>query len=204
MPPLRRHPRLALVALGLGSVLLGTTAGGELFHGYGKSGGAYLLHAGVFVLLLAGSTTVGSRHVSVGPGRRGVAAVALALVLLYPLSVLFIWYDLVVTPPPYYGADPTLAGLAADRLGFVLALAPLGAGYVLGADRGSAVASTATAVPATVFLLVLGGPTLAYGVAVANGAHQGFSLLVYLLLGVAGVVGSVPLYVVARSDARSR
>lgn len=202
MSPVRRHPRLALVALGLGSVLLGTTAGGELFHGYGKSGGAYLLHAGVFALLLAG-TTVAARRVGVGAGRRGVVTVALALVLLYPLSVLFIWYDLVVTPPPYYGADPTLAGLAADRLGFVLALAPLGSGYVLGADRGSSEASTPTAVPATVVLLVLGGPTLAFGVAVANGAH-GLVLFVYVLLGVAGVVGSIPLYVVARSEARGR
>lgn len=193
----RRHPRAAVAALGVLAVLAGATAGGELFHGYAKSGGAYLLHAGVFALLLAGAATA-LDVTSLPTDRRGAGAALLALLALYPLAVGFIWYDLVVTPPPYYGADPSLAGLALDRLGFVLALAPLPAGYALGAYASAPPDDRSAAVPLLAAALGAGGPAAAYAVAVRGGAHPGFSALFYGLLAVAGVVAALPVALLAR------
>lgn len=197
MWPIDRHPRIAIAALGVLSVLIGYTAGGELFHGYAKSGGAYFLHGGVVALLLAGTMTALDRT-SLRADLRGAGAAILALVTLYPLAVGFIWYDLVVTPPPFYGADPSMFGLAFDRLGFVLALAPLPAGYMLGAYASAPSDESSPAVPVLAATLVVGGPTAAYVVAVDGGAHPGFSSLFYGLLAFAGIVGSLPFYLVSR------
>lgn len=42
------------------------------------------------------------------------------------------------------------------------------------------------------------GPALAYVIAVSGGVHPGFASLFYGLLGIAGLVGSLPFYVIAR------
>lgn len=197
MHPIRSHPRAILVTLGLLSVLVSYTAGGELFHGYGKSGGAYLLHVGVFALLLAGTMALDQRW-KVDAGWRGLVVTIFALAALYPLAVAFIWYDLVVTPPPYYGANPSLIALAVDRLGFILALTPLSMGYVLGAYRSTSADTRSPVILILMVLLVVSGPALAYVIAVMNGSHPGFALLFYILLGFAGVIGSFPLYIIAQ------
>jgi len=193
----RRHPRLVLVVLGVLSILTGYVVSGELFQGYSQSGGAVLVHAGVFALLLAGTMSVCAK-VPLRADQNGIVAAVGALIALYPLAVGFIWYDLVVTPPPYYGGEPTLVDMARNRLGFVLALAPLTAGLIAGAFVSTPPEKRSVVVPVLASAFAVGGPALGYQLAVIGGAHPGFAKLLYVLLAFSVGVGSLPLYVIAR------
>jgi len=139
MRPSRRWPRLALALLGGLHVVAGEATLGVLFEGYGP--GAYLIHVGAFALLLAGLPTVLART-GLYPDRRGVVTAGLAFGVLYPLAIGLLWAGLVT--PPYFPTDPSGLGLAVDRLGFVLLLTPIAAGYVLGAAANATVATGRT------------------------------------------------------------
>ncbi|AQL42284.1 hypothetical protein BV210_05955 [Halorientalis sp. IM1011] len=194
-----QHPRLSLVVLGASTILIGYLLDGELFHGYSLSITAVLLHGGVFALLLAGTMTLCGRT-ALPPDLCGVVSALLAFAVLYPLAVGFIWYNLVVMPPPSYGGDPTLVSMACNRLAFLLGLAPITAGVVAGAYLATPRDKRLLRVPLLAVLLVIGGPTMGYWVAVQDGAHSGFAILVYLLLAVGAGLGTLPLALFAKLE----
>ncbi|MFD1589303.1 hypothetical protein ACFR9U_20185 [Halorientalis brevis] len=194
-----RHPRRALCVLGAISILTGYLLGGELFHGYSQSVNAVLVHAGVYALLLAGTMSL-CAQTSMRGDRCGLVAAFLALVVLYPLAVGFIWYDLVVTPPPYYSGNPTLVNMARNRLAFVLGLAPITAGFIAGASLATPREERSLVVPILAIALVIGGPIMGYSLAVQGGAHGGFAMLFYLLLALGAGIGSLPLALFAKLE----
>lgn len=198
MRSVRERPHLTLVGLGGLAILLSYTAGNELFHGYAKSGGGYLLHAGMFAVISGVSATVFSNIDEMNTTSKAFASMTVAFILLYPIALGFIWYDIIITPPPNYGANPSLFDLAIDRLGFVLSLSPLGAGYVLGAYKARP-SATQRKIPVLTLFLVLCASVLAYGIALLNGGHPGFTLLFYAMLTGVGILGSIPFYVVAKA-----
>ncbi|WP_121821970.1 hypothetical protein [Halostella salina] len=208
MDRLRTHPAFALVGLGVLAALSGIMLGGDVFFGYGKFGEAYVFHVGVFAFALAGAMTL-VRRTSLQASYRAVATASLALVALYLCAVVLLWYDVIVTPPPIYSPDPTLAGLALDRVSMALALTPLAAGYVFGADSVTSPGSRGETVPSVLVLFVLGSFALAARIDSSGGAHPGFVGLIYQIVLVVGVVAALPFYVVAswefaeRSDGAS-
>jgi hypothetical protein len=171
--------------------------------GYGKGAGAYLFHAGVFAVLLAGADTLLVRLVpDASPDRRALVAGALALPALGAVATGLIWYDLVLTPPPNYGADPTLAGFVRDRFGFALAFAPLAAGHAVGLWWGRPADERWRPTPGVAPLTALVALMGSYAASLGSGTHPGFAFLFYLLLGVAGVVAAVPLALLGRAANR--
>lgn len=142
MDPRRRWPRLALALLGGLELLMGYAIVRDLIEGYWP--GTYLFHVGLLALLLAGLPTV-LAQTEWYPDRRGVITVGLALGGLYLLAVGLLWAGLV--PPPYFPADPSVLGLAVDRLGVLLLLTPIAVGYVLGATANEPAPASRTHSP---------------------------------------------------------
>ncbi|RXK51993.1 hypothetical protein [Halorientalis pallida] len=194
-----RRPRLSLSVLGTTSILTEYLLSGELFHGYSLSVNAVLLHAGVFSLLLPGTMTLCVKT-SLRSDLCGVVSALLTLAVLYPLAVGFIWYDLVVTLPPYNAGNPTLVGMARNRLTFVLGLAPITAGVISGAYVATPREKRSLAVPILACALVIGGPALGYWLAVQSGAHGGFAMLLFVLLALGAGLGSLPLAVFTKLE----
>lgn len=194
-----RRPRLSLSVLGTISILTEYLLSGEFFHGYSLSVNAVLLHAGVFLLLLAGTMTL-CAQTSLRPHLCGVVSALLALAALYPLAVGFIWYDLVVTPPPYNAGNPTLVGMARNQLTFVLGLAPITAGVISGAYVATPREERSLVVPILAGALVIVGPAMGYWLAVQNGAHGGFAMLLFVLLALGAGLGSLPLAVFTKLE----
>lgn len=223
MHPRRRWPRLALLLLGGLEAIVGSAVVGDLFEGYGP--GTYLLHVGAFALLLAGLPTVLVRT-RLYPDPRGVVTAGLAFGGLYPLAVGLLWAG--VVPSPYFPTAPSALGLAVDRLGFLLLLTPIAVGYVLGADtNGSAAArtrsrprrrrrSSASGASGTrrlgrlqgwlpdlsslAILVALSAPLIGYLIMVSGpgGVYIGPPFLLYWGALFAGVVVTIPFYLVAR------
>ncbi|WP_299266879.1 hypothetical protein [Halorientalis sp.] len=189
-----RHPRLSLLLLGTVSILTEYLLSGELFHGYSLSVNAVLLHAGAFSLLLPGTMTL-CAQTSIRTDLCGVVSALLALAVLYPLAVGFIWHHLVVTPPPYYDGTPTLVGMARNRLTFVLGFAPITVGAISGGYIPTPREERSLAVPILAGVLVIGGPAMGYWLAVQSGAHGEFALLLFFVLALGAGLGSLPLAV---------
>lgn len=219
MHPSRRRPRLALAVLGGLKAIAGYATVGLLFTGYGP--GAYLIHVGAFALLLAGLPTVLLRT-GLHPDRRGVVTAGLAFCGLYPLALGLPWAGLV--PVPYFPSAPSALGLALDRLGFLLLLTPVAAGYVLGATpatttgrtrsglrrrprtngasaaRRPADRSGAPDLPALAILVGLLAPLIGYVILTVGpgGEQTGPPFLLYWGALFAGGLEAVPFYLVAR------
>lgn len=197
MKAVRHHPRLALAGLGVLAVLAGYTDGWRLLHGYEKRGGAFLLHAGVYALLLAGVAALLDHVAGTGTARRALGEAALAMAVLFPLAVGFTWYDVVIDPPPMWELPPSITYMAIDRLELVLALSPLGAGHVLGGTaRPAAGRPTRGAVVAGLF--AVSGPVLAAALAVMSGAYPGRVIPLHLTVGFASLAGALPVSLLAR------
>jgi len=192
---LRRYPRAALSVTGILFMTIGYVISGDFLHGFSTSIDVYLTHAGIYALVLSVILLVFSTASQ--DGWKKIIPPILAFIFLYMISIGMIWYDLAVTPPQYYSPNPTLTDFASDRFGFILSLAPLVAGYTLGVASQE---PTDKYQWLSVFslLLLVSGPITAYLIAVRNASHPGFVLLHYSLLGVVGVVGSIPFYTISK------
>lgn len=197
MKPIRREPRRALAAAGVLVVLLQFVATGDRLHGYGKLGGAFLLHAGLLAVLVALTATAADR-LSLSQSRRNLAVTIAAIAALYPLAVGLMWYDLVLTPPSPRYAPPTLPEIARDRLEIVLLFGPLAAGYAVGGVDTDAPGREYLTV--AVAPLLCCGPVVAAWLAIAGGAHPGFTGGIYAGAWFVTLLAGVPFFLVARHD----